>query len=184
MGLSSRFINENFYCVIWVKGKGFVFVYAVIVFSNSLFGQVIKSKSLPHPRFAVIGIDVYDFPKLTGSWNDSISLIKYGIEIDLWMHKNNITKQQIVEFKNENKGEQLNTFFFKSLVEEDKVKFKEVAKLLSYIIIGQKNKMMTEYFKQSNTSKSNRDFVDEVEQTYLIHRVDLNFLMNKIKNEP
>jgi hypothetical protein len=45
------------------------------------------------------------------------------------------------------KGE-INTVFFKSLSGEEKTKFKEVANLLSYIIIGQKKKMMEEYFNQ------------------------------------
>lgn len=149
--------------------------------SLNLFGQAIQSKTLPHPQFYLIGLEKKEFPKLNGEWNDTVALIKYGKEIDNWIQKNITTNQQINELKKVDSGAQINSMFFKSLNEEEKARFKEVAKLLSYIIVGQKNKLMTDYFNHHNHQKSKKDFYDEVEQIYFIQQDDLNTLFKMIK---
>ncbi len=118
---------------------------------------------------------------LIGNWSDTLALKNYGNEIDAWLVKNILSKDQANVFKNKNTYNQINTVFFKSLSDQEKTKFKEVAKQLSYIIIGQKKKMMEEYFNHQNVTKNTKDFYDEVEQIYFIHQNDLNTLMKKIK---
>ncbi len=146
-----------------------------------LFAQTSFSKSLPQPQFFVIGLEQNNFPKLIGNWNDTVALKNYGNEIDVWLAKYILSKDQAIEFKNKYTHNQINTVFFKSLDEIEKAKFKEVASSLSYIIIGQKNKMMEEYFNHQNGTKNTKDFYDEVEQIYFIHQSDLNTLMKRIK---
>jgi hypothetical protein len=160
--------------------KGYVIFIMICLLCNNLFAQTTFSKSLPQPQFFVIGLEQNNFPKLNGNWNDTVALKKYRNEIDVWLAKNILSKNQAVEFKKKYAHNQINTVFFKSLNDREKTKFKEVAKLLSYIIIGQKNKMMEEYFYQ-NSNKNKKDFYDEVEQIYFIHQNDLNAPMKKIK---
>lgn len=159
--------------------KKYVFLLLCLL-GNNLFGQIIKSKTLPQPRFFVLGLDADNFPKLNGDWSDTLALNSYGIEIDHWMQKNMPGIEQAREIKSKDNGLQINSTLFKSLNDDEKTRFKEVAKLLSFIIKGQKNKMMIEYFRDDK-EKSKQDFYQEIEQIYFIHKSDLSTLFKMIK---
>ena len=135
------------------------------------------SKTLPQPQFSVSGLVNYEFPKLEGSWEDTLALINYGKAINRWLSFHN----KVDEITSSNAEKTINTALFKSLSAEQKARFKEVAKTLSYIIIGQKEILMKEYFNKNNGNKSNAAFYNEVEQNYFIHENDLEYLLKRIK---
>ena len=57
--------------------------------------------------FFVIGLEQNNFPKLIGNWNDTVALKNYGNEIDVWLAKYILSKDQAIEFNIKyNKGKE------------------------------------------------------------------------------
>ena len=117
------------------------------------------------------------FPKYLGSLNDTNALKAYGKQIDLWL-KNN-PQNRAMAIANEGNLKQINTEFFKSLTTEEKAKFKEAAFLLSFVLKGQKDKLIEDFNKNKQSKEKN--FVDEAEQVYVIHEKVVNDLIKMIK---
>ena len=153
----------------------------ICIGNNYVNSQTTLSKSLPQPKFYVLGINESDFPKLNGNWEDTMAMLEYGKNIDNWLQSNVSIKERIIASKNNNDLNQFNTAFFKSLNDEQKIRFKETAKKLSYIIIGQKEILMDNYFSSHIDKKQKVDFYNEVEQIYVIHQADLNYILKIIK---
>jgi hypothetical protein len=144
--------------------------------------QPTVTKQLPQPKFFVLGLSNDNFPKLNGSWEDTLELIQYGKEIDLWLRANSEKIELLKRLKNNTSANQINTDFFKSLNNLQTLKFKEIANKLSYVIVGQKKFLLNEYFSKNKNQKSKIDFYNEVEQIYFINQKDLDFLFNQIKS--
>lgn len=169
--------------VVQLKSKWiFICSLLLIVFLNlRTSAQPIISKSLPKPKFFVLGISLSNFPKLEGSWEDTLAMLNYGKKIDLWLKANptqldSVSKIDIRQFKN-----QINTELFNNLNDDEKLKFKRVANKLSYIIIGQKEILLEEYYLKHQGKKNRVDFYNEIVQIYFINQVDLNYLSKQIK---
>lgn len=139
--------------------------------------QARSSKSLPKPRFYVLGTSEDAFPKFIGSLNDSNALIAYGKKIDLWLsaHPKFIKKAK----ESRSTFTQINHDFFNSLNADERLKFKESAVFLSFVLRGQKQKLKKEYIKNSPNKPD--DFVENCEQLYFVHIDFLNDLINLIK---
>jgi hypothetical protein len=150
--------------------------------SLSSFAQPTVTKSLPKPKFFVIGITETQFPKLIGSWDDTLALTEYGKQIDYWLQSNATQVEILKKSKSNGSGNQINSDLFKSLNEEKKLIFKEIAHKLSYIISGQKTDLLNDYFSKHKSQKSKIDFYNEVEQIYFINQKDLDFLIKQIKS--
>ena len=147
---------------------------------QSAHAQPIKSKNLPEPKFFVIGIQEHQFPKFYDDWHDTIALINYSKQIDNWL---NMHQSQIVEFESYKLNPtkcKINAQFFKSLNENQKVKFKEVAFYMAYMIYGQKAKLLKTYFDASSKNKTIRNFYEEAVQVYYIHQDNLDYFYNYI----
>lgn len=139
------------------------------------------SKSLPKPNFFVLGVTKHDFPKMEGSWDDTLAMLAHGKEIDNYFKAHpaeldSLKKAPVTDFKS-----QINTNLFDSLNTTQKQYFKAVAFKLSFIIIGQKKTMMQEYFSKQQDKKNKLDFYNDVTQIYFINQADLDYLFKQIK---
>lgn len=160
--------------------KSLFFLTFNLIFFQTSYSQPIKSKKLPEPQFNVIGIIEFQFPKYKGEWNDTLALIQYGKSVDNWLisHQsfiNEISVSNLERFPNK-----IDTKFFKSLNESQKLKFKEVAASLSFVIKGQKDKLMNDYFNAVTDPKSRKDFYENVTQIYFVHAENIDYLYNYI----
>lgn len=169
--------SKIYFISILLKQSKVAFFCWLIFFSSSAFSQSVITKSLPKPTFFVLGALDTKFPKMQGNWDDTLALKEYGKSVDQWLQSN---PQNLQELKITTSKNQINSDFFKTLNEQEKIKFKEIAQKLAYIISGQKNILLNDYFSKYPT-KSKSDFYNEVEQIYLIHQVDLNYLIKLIK---
>jgi hypothetical protein len=158
----------------------FCLIILLVIGCAKLQAQPVFSKTLPQPRFFVLGLEKNDFPRLENQWDDTLALINYGKRIDIWLTKNKLSTSQIELLKSNQP--QINTALFKALNEQQKNKFKEVAKILSYVIIGQKVELMKLYNANHTVEKSKQDFINDVEQIYFIHQSDLNVLFKLIND--
>ena len=77
----------------------------------------------------------------------------------------------------------IDQFFFKSLTPDEKLKFKEISKQLSYALKPQKESLIKEFEKRNpNTKGSKKNFYLDAEQIYFLHEDNLTSLKKVIRN--
>ena len=170
----------KYYCSV-LKSDQFLLVLILnSIFFSTTYSQTFKSQKLPKPQFHVLGIVENQFPKYNGEWQDTISLVQYGKNIDMWIHSHQNIIQEIDMNHLENYSHMIDTKLFESLNESQKIKFKEAATMLSFLIKGQKDKLMNDYFNSNSGKMSKRDFYEEVTQVYFVHSDNLKYLYEYI----
>ena len=165
----------------YLKRKQHLFLLLVfILYSTATRAQII-SKSLPEPKFYVLGIKENGFPKYEGNWEDS-SLVKvYGTQVQKWLLKNEQYKKEHSASKKANVV--IDHFFFKSLDTDEKAKFKIVSKQMGYALDAQKRVLKNDFDKSFPKNKGNvKNFYRDAEQVYFLHEENLLLLKKAIKN--
>lgn len=144
----------------------------------NLAAQVNKGK-LARPKFWVLGVNEKDFPKFSGSWEDSIALKKYGDKVEQWLQSNPAFRKENLLKKKANVA--IDHVFFTSLNVDERARFKMVSKQMSYALLPQKNHLMRE-FDRSKTKENNMSFVNDAEQVYFLHYDNVLQLKKVIRN--
>jgi hypothetical protein len=151
-----------------------------IFYSIAIRAQVI-SKSLPEPKFYVLGVNLNDFPKFEGNWEDSSFVKVYGAQVQKWLLENEQYKKEHSASKKANVV--IDHFFFKSLDTDEKAKFKIVSKQMGYALDAQKRVLKNDFDKSYPKNKGNvKNFYRDAEQVYFLHEENLILLKRAIKN--
>ena len=138
------------------------------------------AKQLPEPKFYILGINDKSFPKFNGSWDDSLALQSYSIKVMDWLSSHHDLVQNLKQTKSTQV--MIDHLFFKSLTIDQRAVFKRVSKQMSYVLMPQKLKMLTQFEKENpKTKDSQKDFYKDAEQIYFLNQEDLLLLKRKIK---
>jgi hypothetical protein len=153
----------------------------VFIFNSIAIRAQVISKSLPEPKFYVLGVNLNGFPKFEGNWEDSISVKVYGVQVQKWLLENDRYKKE--HFVSKKANVVVDHSFFKSLDTEEKAKFKIVSKQMSYALDTQKKILIKEFEKSNPRTKGKiKNFYRDAEQVYFLHEENLVSLKKAIKN--
>ncbi len=162
------------------RKQNIILLLVFILYSTSIQAQVI-SKSLPQPKFFVLGVRLNDFPKFEGNWQDSSMVKVYGAQVQKWLLENERFKKEYFVSKKANVV--IDHFFFKSLSADEKAKFKIISKQMGYALDAQKRALKNDFDKSFPKTKGNeKDFYRDAEQVYFLHEENLILFLKAIKN--
>lgn len=164
--------------------KIFLLVFLSITISGFRFETLAQSpgigKTLPKPKFYLLGVSEPTFPVFTGNWEDSVKVKQYGELVMQWIEANPQKWNKITQAKANYL--QVNFVDFEKFTSDQRAVFKEFSNRLSFALRPQKTKMLREFERTEKNQKGKPpgDFYRDAEQIYLLNIKDINYLRSKL----
>ncbi len=165
----------------YLKRKQHLILLLLFIFYTIATKAQVISKSLPEPKFYVLGVKFNGFPKFDGNWEDSSLVKDYGAQVQKWLMENERYKKE--HFASKKANVVIDHFFLKSLDTDEKAKFKIVSKQMGYALDAQKRVLKNDFDKSfPKTKGSAKNFYRDAEQVYFLHEENLILFKKAIKN--
>ena len=151
------------------------------VFQNSFSQNVNISKTLPQPKFYLIGVDDPMFPIYGGNYDDTIQMAAYGLTMQIWLNRNMDYYES--KLSNPTGAETFTYLDFANLDNDGRAIFKIIASQYAPALREQKKVLIKKFNSENPIVKGSpaKTFPNDAIQVYLMNKKEIEWLKFKLK---